>query len=186
MLRDRFSASLGSVAKPGRMVGKALWSARLKLELREGGFEFLKPSARPIPGVFPKPLILLFDVLGLDVRRPSLRGPGATLGLASLLLGTLLTVIRAEGLWSNLDESKDILVVEGLGSRLLKTFCRMLGLGSRFDFKLLIFCLVAEGLESRLAGRELVATLWSCLDTTGFVDGLGSRLFTFITGLLSL
>lgn len=62
----------------------------------------------------------------------------------------------------------------------------MLGLASRFDFKLLILCLVAEGLGSRFDGRELVATLGSCLDTTGFVDGLGSRLFTFITGLLSL
>ena len=70
----------------------------MKLELREGGLEFLRPSARPLAGVLPKPLILVFDVFGLDVRRPSLRGPGATLGLASLLLGTLLTVIRVEGL----------------------------------------------------------------------------------------
>ena len=61
----------------------------------------------------------------------------------------------------------------------------MLGLGSRFDFVLLIFCLVAEGLGSRFDARELVATLESCLDTTALVDGLGSRLFTFTAGLLS-
>ena len=62
----------------------------------------------------------------------------------------------------------------------------MLGLASRFDFMPLILCLVAEGLGSRLVGREQVATVGSCLDTAGFLDGLGSRLFTFITGLLSL
>ena len=51
----------------------------------------------------------------------------------------------------------------------------------------LILCLLAEGLGSRLVGRELpVATAGSCRDTAGFSDGLGSRLFTLITGLLSL
>ena len=81
------------------MVGNTLvLSPRVKLELREGGLEFLKPSARALAGVLPKHLILVLDVLGLEVRRPSLRGPGLTLGLASLLLGTLFTVIRVEGL----------------------------------------------------------------------------------------
>ena len=89
----------------------------MKLELREGGLEFLKPlpSARP-PGFLPfnPPFMLELEVFGLDVRRPScLLLVLATLGLESRLLDVRLTTVTLEEVLSaNI----------GLGSLRLKLF----------------------------------------------------------------